>query len=75
MASNNYFCMWCGDDVPAARWLTGRQSCLFCGEEQARLERLSWTVAQQYQKGPYQLITANTALSVLHNTNQKNLRG
>jgi hypothetical protein len=75
VASNNYFCMWCGDDVPASRWATGRQTCLMCGEEAARLERMSWCVVQQYGKGGYQLVTADAALSVLRNTNQKNLRG
>lgn len=74
MAANRY-CMWCGKDVPTLRWDIGKQSCLMCGEKQARLERMSWCVVQQYDKGGYQLVTADAALSVLRNTNQKNLRG
>lgn len=66
--------MWCGDDVDHRRWALGHRTCLFCGEEQARAERRSWCVVQHYQKGPYQLLTAESAASVLRNTNQKQTR-
>jgi hypothetical protein len=69
------YCTWCGDDVPPLRWATGRQTCLMCGEEAARLERLSWCIVQEYGKGPYQLITQSAAPTTLRQTNQKNLRG
>ena len=69
------YCTWCGDDVEPRRWLIGHHTCLFCGEEQARAGRASWTVTQQYQKGPYQYVTQETAPTMLRQTNQKNLRG
>ena len=51
-----------------------RLTCLACGESDARGERASWCVVQQYGKGPYQLVTNTAAKSVLRGTNQKNLR-
>lgn len=72
--ANERFCMWCGDDVPAKRWALGYQTCLFCGEEAARIERQSWCVTQQYQKGAYQLVTRESAAEVLRGSNQKAVR-
>ena len=71
----SFNCTWCGDDVEPRRWLLGHHVCLFCGEEQARADRASWCVVQEYGKGPYQLITPTAAHTTLRQTNQKNLRG
>jgi hypothetical protein len=68
-------CRNCGDDVPDGRWELGFRLCLFCGEEAARQERMSWCVVQQYGKGPYQYVSATAAGSVLKGTNQKQVRG
>lgn len=45
-------CPRCGDDVPAARVALGYRVCLFCGEEDARQERKSWTVLTPHKQGP-----------------------
>lgn len=49
-------CTICGDAIPQARANLGKRTCLFCGEEQARLERASWCVAPLH-KSNYVLIT------------------
>jgi hypothetical protein len=67
-------CHMCGDDVPQRRWELGYRLCLPCGEATARDERRSWTVVQQYGKGPYQLVTTRAANEVLKSTNQKEVR-
>jgi hypothetical protein len=67
-------CIDCGDDVHIERWTLGYRVCLFCGEEAARDERSSWCIVQEYGKGPYQLVTANSAPTTLKQTNQKELR-
>lgn len=68
------FCMWCGDDVDPRRWSLGYRTCLICGEERARLERLSWCVVQEYGKGGYQYVTQESARTTLRQTNQKQPR-
>lgn len=68
------FCCWCGDDVEPARWALGYRVCLFCGEEQARLERTGWCVVQEYGKGAYQFVTPTAARKTLRETNQKQQR-
>jgi len=67
-------CRECGDEVNDARWQLGYRHCLFCGEEVARVERASWCVVQEYGKGNYQLVTAQSAMTTLKQTNQKELR-
>jgi hypothetical protein len=67
-------CRTCGDAVPQRRWEIGYRLCLPCGEATARDERRSWTVVQQYGKGPYQLVTQGAASEVLKSTNQKEVR-
>lgn len=67
-------CVECGDDVEVRRAELGYKVCLFCGEEQARTERKSWCIVQEYGKGNYQLITPARALTALKETNQKGVR-
>lgn len=71
---SDQFCCWCGDDVPAQRWSLGYRTCLLCGEEQAKQERASWCVVQEYGKGAYQLVTPTAAFQTLKETNQKQPR-
>lgn len=68
-------CRNCGDDIHSERWSLGYRVCLFCGEEAARMERMSWCVVQEYGKGNYQLVTPASARVTLKQTNQKELRG
>lgn len=63
---DNYFCSWCGDDVTADRWALGYHTCLLCGEEHARMERLCWTVAPMH-KSNYVLVTNPEDLHGLNN--------
>jgi len=73
------FCSVCdtGVDMDRAGFCLktyGRTYCLDCGDKQATIDRSRWTVAQQYTKGNYQLITQDSARSVLRQTNPKNPR-
>lgn len=68
-------CVSCGDDVHVERWRLGYRYCLFCGEDAARAERASWCIIQEYGKGNYQFVSAESARAVLVNTNQKQPRG
>jgi hypothetical protein len=72
--SNWRECTDCGDDVHIERWALGYRVCLFCGEDRAKTERMSWTVIQEYGKGNYSFVTASAAKKVLLDTNQKNPR-
>lgn len=65
-------CTRCGDDIHSSRFALGYRLCLFCGEEAARDERRSWTIAIPYSKGAYQLITNPADLL---GTNPKQPRG
>jgi hypothetical protein len=67
-------CCWCGDDVDARRWAIGIRSCMVCGEAAARAERASWCVVQEYGKGNYVYVSAETAREKLRQTNQKQPR-
>lgn len=68
-------CTECGDDIdPPERARLGYRVCLWCGEEAARMERKSWTVVQEYQKGGYMFVTADAARHTLKQTNQKGVR-
>lgn len=67
-------CRECGDDVSPSRYKLGYRLCLFCGEEVARIERMSWCIVQEYGKGNYQYITPTSARTTLKQTNQKLLR-
>ena len=68
-------CAQCGDEYPSARRELGYKLCLWCGEDQAKAERASWCVVQEYGKGNYQFVTASSAVRTLKQTNQKELRG
>ena len=59
-------CCWCGDDIEPARWALGYRVCLFCGEEQARADRLHWCVAPMH-KSNYMLITDPADLLGINN--------
>ena len=67
-------CKLCGDTFAPRRARAGYKVCLMCGEDAAREERRSWCVVQEYAKGNYQLITAETAATTLKQTNQKATR-
>ena len=67
-------CCVCGDDYPVERFNLGYRMCMPCGDSAARDERKSWTVVQEYGKGPYQFITPNAAHRTLRDTNQKQPR-
>lgn len=68
-------CCHCGDDYPTERFNLGYKFCMPCGESIAREERKSWTVVQEYGKGPYQFIPQASVHQTLKQTNQKQLRG
>lgn len=59
-------CPQCGDTVPPARVALGRRLCLPCGEEAARQERTSWTVAPMH-KSNYMLLTSKEDLLGINN--------
>jgi hypothetical protein len=67
-------CADCGDDYPSERSQLGYRTCLFCGEDRAKAERMSWCVIQEYTKGNYQFVTQTSAPATLRNTNQKSTR-
>lgn len=67
-------CVECGKPYPAARARLGYKTCLQCGEHGAEQVRKSWCVIQEYGKGNYQLVTPQTAMQSLKQTNQKHIR-
>ena len=67
-------CVRCGDDVHVRRWAMGYRVCLHCGEQVSREERRSWCVVQEYAKGNYMFVTAESARTTLKETNQKAVR-
>lgn len=50
-------CADCGGTYSKARWALGYYVCPPCGDKNARTQRASWCVAQEYGKGNYMLIT------------------
>jgi len=50
-------CIMCDELYPAARRNLGYPTCTECGDRVAAEVRSKWTVAQEYNKGNYQLIT------------------
>lgn len=68
-------CCVCGDDYPVERFNLGYKFCLLCGDDIAREERKSWCIVQEYGKGGYMFVTADSAPVTLKQTNQKQLRG
>jgi hypothetical protein len=69
-----FVCRECGDDIEPERNQLGYRLCLLCGEEYSRIERRSWTVIQEYNKGAYQLVTPTAAFTTLKQTNPKEQR-
>ena len=67
----NCQCKLCGDDIEPKRYALGYRVCLWCGEDEAKAERASWCVVQEYSKGAYQLVTASSAFQTLKQTNPK----
>ena len=67
-------CRECGDDIDPRRAVLGYRLCMFCGEEAATVERMSWCVIQEYSKGAYQLVTPASAPLTLKQTNPKSIR-
>ncbi len=59
-------CVDCGDDFPAERAALGYTCCLFCGEDRARAERMSWTIAPLH-KSNYMLWTDPADLIGINN--------
>ena len=59
-------CIVCGDVIDERRVALGYKVCLFCGEELARVERMSWCVAPMH-KSNYILITNRDDLAGLNN--------
>lgn len=67
-------CNVCGGKIAAGRAALEYETCLACGEKQARAQRKSWCVVQEYGKGAYQFVTAAAATRTLRETNQKATR-
>ena len=67
-------CNDCGEYVATLRWRLGYRTCLNCGEAQAKAERNSWCVVQEYTKGNYQFVTSAQAPTTLRQTNPKENR-
>ena len=72
--SNWKECVDCGDEVHIERWSLGYRVCMFCGEDRATTERMSWCIVQEYTKGNYQFVTATQAPITLKQTNPKENR-
>jgi hypothetical protein len=45
-------CPRCGDDIDPRRTALGYCLCLWCGEDEAKAERRSWTVLTPHKQGP-----------------------
>ena len=54
--SDWHICCDCGDDFPSDRAALGYRTCMFCGEDRAKTERASWTIAPLH-KSNYMLWT------------------
>lgn len=67
-------CRICGDDIEPPARAAIKTLCLWCGEEQAKIERKSWTVVQEYGKGGYMFVTPTAAFTTLKQTNAKEIR-
>ena len=62
-------CVTCGKPYAEPRKKMGLDTCLVCGEQEATEARLGWCVAQEYNKGAYQLVT--DPMNTLKQTNPK----
>jgi len=62
-------CRVCSKQYHDQRRAAGFTTCLVCGERDAQQARTGWCVAQEYNKGAYQLVT--DPLNTLKQTNPK----
>jgi len=67
-------CVDCKDDMPIQRYQAFCIQCERAREHNAQVVRSSWCVVQEYGKGNYQLVTQQSAMTTLKQTNQKELR-
>jgi hypothetical protein len=67
-------CRLCGEEIEPPARAEIKTLCLWCGEEQAKIERKSWTVIQEYSKGGYMYVSAESAFATLKQTNPKEVR-
>jgi hypothetical protein len=59
-------CVKCDDDIDPRRAALGYRLCLWCGEEDAKAERKSWTIAPLH-KSNYMLLTNKEDLKGINN--------
>jgi hypothetical protein len=59
-------CPRCGDDIDPRRTALGYRLCLWCGEDEAKAERRSWTVVPMH-KSNYVLLTDKRDLHGINN--------
>jgi len=67
-------CVVCENEIEPPERAEFSKLCLQCGEVQARVERKSWCVVQEYGKGGYMFVTPEAAKITLKQTNQKEIR-
>lgn len=63
------YCVQCGDEINPRRSALGYKLCLFCGEEQAQTDRMSWCVVPM-PKSNYILVTDPSLLKGLNNSHK-----
>ena len=56
----------CGEDIDPRRVSLGYRVCLWCGEDEAKAERRSWTVVPLH-KSNYMLLTNKEDLKGINN--------
>jgi len=62
-----YLCTACHwEKVPYLRWKAGYFTCLPCGEEQAREERMGWCIAPISNKAGYTRVTDYSLLKQIN---------
>lgn len=66
-------CLKCGDEYSPKRLNAGYRTCLWCGEEEAKLERSSWCVVPM-PKSNYILVTDPTLLNGLNSSHKGNTK-
>ena len=71
--SSTHDCPRCGDNIDLRRWNAGYHLCLFCGEEAAREERMSWCVLTPHKQGAM-FVTAESARELAVGINNKQQR-
>ena len=64
-----FYCVSCGDKIEKRRYDLGYRTCLMCGEEQARQDRMGWCVVPM-PKSNYILVTDPTLLKGLNSSHK-----